>query len=53
MEPWEQEWYYMAGLERRQAARPRCRVCQDVLEEIDALLYDGLCRCCARLEEDE
>ncbi len=53
MEPWEQEWYYMASLEQRQAARPRCRVCEDVLEEADWLLFDGVCRFCSREEEDE
>lgn len=53
MEPWEQEWYYMGNLERKAGTRPRCRVCGDVLEQIDDLLYDGLCRSCVRVEDDD
>ena len=53
MEPWEQEWYYMRNLERAAAARPCCRICGDLMEEIDDLLYDGVCRYCVREKDDE
>ena len=53
MEPWEQEWYYTRALQRRQAFRPRCRVCEEILEEIDDLLYAGVCPWCRSSKEDE
>ena len=53
MEPWEQEWYYMRNLNRAAAARPCCRICGEGLEEIDDLLYDGVCRYCVREKDDD
>ncbi len=52
MEPWEREWCYTRTLERAAARQPRCGRCGDVLEEIDDLLYDGVCHLCQSREED-
>lgn len=53
MEPWEQEWYHTRALERAAAGRPCCRVCGDLMEEIDDLLYDGVCRFCSGEKDDD